>query len=146
MIWHLNADLKHHQVAVTIITSIISVLLITGGILSFVKKNTFIARRKSTQYPHCPIFTLSCSSFLLLSCPFHDPACNQSILLHCMREYYLSQLSSLHLPIIFFNALFMLFIPFLLLSLLLSYSFHVSFVLSHFCHQHTKYLLFIQFI
>jgi len=48
--FHELVNLHNHRVTVTVIASVIAVFIIMGGILSFVKKDTFIARRKATQY------------------------------------------------------------------------------------------------
>ena len=39
-----------HRIAVTVLASTVALVIILAGILSFVKIDTLIARRKSTQY------------------------------------------------------------------------------------------------
>ena len=42
-----------HCVTVSVLACTIAIVLIVGSILSLVKRDTFVARRKATQYPTC---------------------------------------------------------------------------------------------
>jgi len=44
------ADLRPHRLIVTAVCSLVAIILIIGALLCMVKKNTFLARRRSTQY------------------------------------------------------------------------------------------------